>query len=151
MYYTSIFFLATCWASGDPHYSTFDGIHYSFEGDCEYTLSEATDGTFAITVRNIKCGFPAVTCTKDVNVHLMGHTIHFLMDNIPTIDGLQISDRGMTATGFSIKKTDFFYSLFTNIGLTIQWDKGKCPFIKIISTNFGFYIFRKYLYIPTIN
>ena len=130
------FLLATCWASGDPHYSTFDGIHYSFEGDCEYTLSEAVDGTFAITVRNVKCGFPAVTCTKDVNVHLMGHNIHFLMDKIPTIDGLQISDRGMTATGFSIKRTDFFYSLFTNIGLTIQWDKGKCPCIKIISTLF---------------
>lgn len=119
-----LFFLATCWASGDPHYFTFDGIHYTFEGDCEYVLTEAIDKTFAITIKNIKCGFPAVTCTKDLVVHLLNNKIHFVMDKIPTIDGVKISDRGITTSGFSIKKSDFYYSLFTNIGLTVQWDQG---------------------------
>uniref|UniRef100_A0A0L8FUP5 VWFD domain-containing protein n=1 Tax=Octopus bimaculoides TaxID=37653 RepID=A0A0L8FUP5_OCTBM len=127
----------TCWASGDPHYFTFDGIHYTFEGDCEYVLTEAVDKTFAITIKNIKCGFPAVTCTKDVVVYLLNNKIHFVMDKIPTIDGVKISDRGIATSGFSIKKSDFYYSLFTNIGLTVQWDQGTRVYVHLAENWMG--------------
>ncbi|XP_052821913.1 SCO-spondin-like [Octopus bimaculoides] len=90
---------ATCWASGEPHHSTFDGIHYSFHGNCEYVMSESTDGTFSITTKNVKCGYPAVTCTKDIIVHIFGNTINFVQGNTPTINGQEISDRGFTSAG----------------------------------------------------
>lgn len=118
------YFLATCWASGEPHHSTFDGIHYSFHGNCEYVMSESTDGTFSITTKNVKCGYPAVTCTKDIIVYIFGNTINFVQGNTPTINGQEISNRGFTSAGISIKKTELFFSLFTNIGLTVQWDLG---------------------------
>lgn len=30
----------TCYASGDPHYQTFDLRYYDFQGDCEYMFSQ---------------------------------------------------------------------------------------------------------------
>lgn len=56
---TSFLFLASsiCYATGDPHYLTFDDVWHDFQGDCEYTLvqecRDGTDSPFRVDVRNI--------------------------------------------------------------------------------------------------
>ena len=55
---------AVCWASGDSHYKTFDGLHYSFIGGCIYELVTEVNNKFSITVENIPCGMSGVICTK---------------------------------------------------------------------------------------
>ena len=64
----------TCYASGDPHYLTFDGLRYAWHGQCSYLLTgETTRVTgFEVHVRNSPRSTSQVTYTTAVTVRLPG-------------------------------------------------------------------------------
>uniref|UniRef100_A0A8D0LCC8 von Willebrand factor n=1 Tax=Sphenodon punctatus TaxID=8508 RepID=A0A8D0LCC8_SPHPU len=60
----------TCSVIGPAHYVTFDGLKYTFPGDCQYVLAQdycnENSGTFRILISNEGCGFTDEKCTKRV-------------------------------------------------------------------------------------
>ncbi|KAH0624211.1 hypothetical protein JD844_007760 [Phrynosoma platyrhinos] len=70
--------LASCHIFGDPHYITFDGTLYHFEGSCNYTLVETFGQLiqqFSVTVRNERQDHQNMTVLNSVafsyqNLHI---------------------------------------------------------------------------------
>lgn len=74
---------AVCAVFGDPHYRTFDGLIYNFQGLCNYVLAEDCHrnySTFSIRVRNEARLSQDFSWTKSVTVLLAGNRINLLQD-----------------------------------------------------------------------
>ncbi|XP_075422976.1 mucin-5AC-like isoform X1 [Ascaphus truei] len=122
--------LGTCAVYGNGHYITFDGKHYGFSGDCEYTLAQDHGGqggsTFRVITENIPCGTTGTACSKDIKIFLGGYEL--LLDDAK----FEVVKRNETnPIRYEVQNRGIYLVIRAGNGLVLMWDKKTSIFIKL--------------------
>ncbi|XP_067687663.1 BMP-binding endothelial regulator protein-like [Haliotis asinina] len=116
---------AVCTVFGDPHYRTFDGKMYNFQGTCKYLLAKdcSKDNAFTIKVKNgvrLSSGF----AWTQMLVVFMGNTRVSLLQNLVVkVNRKRISlPYSESNNKFTIRKDGHSVTFRADIGLKVVWD-----------------------------
>ncbi|CAH1800312.1 unnamed protein product [Owenia fusiformis] len=82
------FGITTGW--GDPHYRTFDGLDYDFQGTGKYLFVESTDGEFKVEVQNTPSVNPSVSLTLYADIYVGDDIIRLHVANTAKVNNIPV-------------------------------------------------------------
>ncbi|XP_042157127.1 LOW QUALITY PROTEIN: mucin-2-like [Oncorhynchus tshawytscha] len=123
-----------CAIYGDGHFITFDEKRFTFNGDCEYILtqdycSNNPKGTFRVITENIPCGTTGTTCSKAIKIFLGNNEIRLADESVKVIK----QENGVDVP-YQVHSIGLYVVVEAGNGLILMWDKKNSLFIKLSST-----------------
>ena len=120
---------ASCHASGDPHYLTYDQQYFDFQGDCEYILTKSCNSSeFSVIVTN-SAHNQYVSCTDAVRVVVPNENLNILMERggTVTINGVLLTNNGdeviLQSGEVKVVRTGGYpHVVLKSSGVIIFWD-----------------------------
>lgn len=113
----------TCTVFGDPHFKTFDGKFFSFQGSCKYLLaSDCRDKTFSIRLTNDARQTKRSSWAKTVTLKMKGIRVNLGQKQRVKVNGSRIALPYASGPITSIERLKESIMLKTDLGLSIEWD-----------------------------
>ncbi|KAF7666852.1 hypothetical protein LDENG_00091230 [Lucifuga dentata] len=121
----------TCSVYGDGHYMTFDQKRFTFDGSCEYILTQdycgsaQSNGSFRVITENVPCGTTGTTCSKTIKIFLQKAEL------ILTEGSYQLLSSENGTMPFKYSTMGIYLVIEANNGLILMWDRRTSLFIKL--------------------
>ncbi|XP_070564050.1 zonadhesin-like [Ptychodera flava] len=117
-----------CYVWGDPHYLTYDGEKYEFQGQCSYILTESASSSltrFKVVVDNeawttLRDDEVSVTAQLIVTVH--GKDIRLLRNLDVYVDDEPVTLPIQPLPDVYVRRTGRYVTVVSDFGLTVRWD-----------------------------
>ncbi|XP_055379670.1 BMP-binding endothelial regulator protein [Condylostylus longicornis] len=113
----------TCTVFGDPHFKTYDGKFFSFQGSCKYQLSaDCLDDTFSIRVTNEARNTKLSSWIKTVTLKLKELRVNLGQKLRVKVNGTRITLPYSYNNIVDVKRIKDGVIVKTDLGVTIEWD-----------------------------
>ncbi|XP_078454544.1 BMP-binding endothelial regulator protein isoform X1 [Lampetra planeri] len=120
-----------CTVFGDPHYRTFDGKAFNFQGTCRYTLAKecspparappAWTPRVEVVVHNDARRTRFFSWTRAVELRVAGATVTLMQHLRVAVNGTRVP-LPFEGRGYSVNATGQLVTASTALGLSVTWD-----------------------------
>lgn len=113
----------TCTVFGDPHFKTFDGKFFSFQGSCKYLLAaDCHDHSFSIRLTNDARTTNRSSWTKTITLKMGSIRVNLGQKMRIKVNGTRVALPYSEGPILSLERLSSTVLLKTELGLNMEWD-----------------------------